>query len=282
MAQFKRLFVVLCSNKNVLHFPQNRNMMSSTFRAEKIKEELKNNPYYEKYSKKISAFQNTSPEEFKIRMKEHYEKKSSKKGMSGEERKFSSLSNPKEDITKFPSPAFTKQKTLNDVMKMELIEDKHCGEIKQIWEEYHKQKEVIAAAIPSMIYDTIHSRSQQFPVFVFPLPRDKGYEYFLCQFSGHEAHFTPLLNYQAHKENAPECLTMTHYIDLKEKGLVLMHVEYNKDVLNGTEAQCLANQLQLYYGQDNAKRLKLLERFTYTPQEFKHMDLIAELECLSL
>jgi ATP synthase F1 complex assembly factor 1 len=36
---------------------------------------------------------------------------------------------------------------------------------------------------------------------------------------------------QAHKENAPECLTMTHYVDLKEKGLVLMHGEYNKDVL---------------------------------------------------
>jgi hypothetical protein len=31
--------------------------MSSLFRAEKIMEELKNNPYYEKYSKKISAFQ---------------------------------------------------------------------------------------------------------------------------------------------------------------------------------------------------------------------------------
>jgi hypothetical protein len=32
-------------------------MKSSTFLAEKIMEELKNNPYYEKYSKKISAFQ---------------------------------------------------------------------------------------------------------------------------------------------------------------------------------------------------------------------------------
>jgi hypothetical protein len=32
--------------------------------------------------------------------------------------------------------------------------------------------------------------------FVFPLPRDKGYEFFLCQFSDHEAHFTPLINYQ--------------------------------------------------------------------------------------
>jgi hypothetical protein len=57
MAQLRRLIVVLCSSKNVLHLPQNRNMMSSTFRAEKVMEELKNNPYYEKYSKKISAFQ---------------------------------------------------------------------------------------------------------------------------------------------------------------------------------------------------------------------------------
>lgn len=32
--------------------------------------------------------------------------------------------------------------------------------------------------------------------FVFPLPRDRGYEFILCQFSGHEAHFTPLINYQ--------------------------------------------------------------------------------------
>lgn len=118
--------------------------------------------------------------------------------------------------------------------------------------------------------------------FLFPLPRDKGYEFILCQFSGHEAHFTSLINYQAHKENAPECLSVTHYIELKEKGLVLMRGQYDKDVLNGTEAKCLANQLQLYYGQDNAKRLKLLERFTYTPEEFKHMDLVADLECLSL
>ncbi|GFG28237.1 hypothetical protein Cfor_06741 [Coptotermes formosanus] len=277
--------------------------MSSTFREEKAMEELRKNPYYEKYSKKISAFQKfvvfyitfkyrsecmslkavgTSPEEFKTRLEEHQKQEYVVKQASGENRKFSSLSDPKEKIAKFVSHTFTKQKELNDVMKMELIADKECSEIKQIWEEYHKQKEAIAAAIPSEVYDVIHSRSLQFPVFLFPLPRDKGYEFIVCQFVGHEAHFTSLINYQAHKENAPECLTMTHYIDLKEKGLVLMRGEYDKDVLNGTEAQCLANQLQLYYGQDNAKRLKLLERFTYTPQEFRHMDLIAELECISL
>jgi hypothetical protein len=38
----------------------------------------------------------------------------------------------------------------------------------QIWEEYHKQKEVIAAAIPSVVYDVIYSRSLQFPIVSIP------------------------------------------------------------------------------------------------------------------
>lgn len=47
------------------------------------------------------------------------------------------------------------------------------------------------------------------------------------------------------------------------------------------EAQCLANQLQLYYGENNLKRDRLMERFTFSPDDFKHMDLIAEIETLS-
>ena len=40
------------------------------------------------------------------------------------------------------------------------------------------------------------------------------------------------MNYQAFHENAPECLTMVHYVDLAEtKGVVLMVGEYNNDVL---------------------------------------------------
>jgi hypothetical protein len=42
------------------------------------------------------------------RLREHQEQKSRKKQGSGEERKFSSLSHPKEDIAKYLSP--TKQK----------------------------------------------------------------------------------------------------------------------------------------------------------------------------
>ena len=59
-----------------------------------------------------------------------------------------------------------------------------------------------------------------------------GYEFFVVQFLNNEAHFTSLINYQAHKENAPECLNMMHYTELAEdKGIVLMVGEYDKDVL---------------------------------------------------
>ena len=78
----------------------------------------------------------------------------------------------------------------------------------------------------------LQERFQQFNTFLFPLPRDMGYEFFVVQFLNNEAHFTSLINYQAHKENAPECLNMMHYTELAEdKGIVLMVGEYDKDVL---------------------------------------------------
>ncbi|CAH2040049.1 unnamed protein product, partial [Iphiclides podalirius] len=111
---------------------------------------------------------------------------------------------------------------------------------------------------------------------------DLGYEFIMCQCYGQTVHFTPLLAFQVHKENAPECLTMIHYTELRSKGIVLMRGEYDKNVLNGQEAQCLANQFQMYFsGKDQAK-LQLLETFNKKPDSFKHMDLIAELENITL
>ncbi|KAF4527864.1 hypothetical protein B566_EDAN014784 [Ephemera danica] len=66
------------------------------------------------------------------------------------------------------------------------------------------------------------------------------------------------------------------------KQIVLMRGEFDSNVLNARAAQCLVNQFQLYYGQPDQRRLGMLERFTCSPADFKHMDLVAELECLSL
>lgn len=255
-------------------------MTTPAQKAKEAVDALKGNPYFDKYAKKIAALQKTSPEELLSRL-EAFEKEQeeSEKVKKEEARAFSTPAAPKPGH----ASGLTKPKLLSDIMKTELLEDKTTEEIRKIWEDYHKSKNVIAATIPSDIYKKICQRSHEHPTFLLALPRSEGYEFIVSQFSSNEIHFTPLISYQTHKENAPECLTITHYTDLQnEKNVVLMKGEFNKDILNVTEAQCLANQIQLYYGQDDQKRLQIMDRFTNKPLEFKHMDLIAELECLSI
>ncbi|XP_026500361.2 ATP synthase mitochondrial F1 complex assembly factor 1 [Vanessa tameamea] len=259
-----------------------RNIMTTSSKSEKAMEILQNNPYYEKYADRIAEMQKTSPEEFLKRVEEQSKNKNSenkKKFASVDTRQYSSVLNPKHALKE---ELILEDKKLNDIFKLELVADKNAEEVQIIWEEYHKQKEVISATIPKEIYENIQLNMKQYPTFLFPLPRSQGYEFIMSQVSGHTVHFTPLLAFQVHKENAPECLTMVHYTELVQKGIVLMRGEYDKNVLNGKEAQCLANQFQLYYNGRNENKIKLLKLFTKSPDIFKHMDLITELETLEV
>ncbi|CAO1420950.1 unnamed protein product [Diamesa serratosioi] len=251
--------------------------MSAQLRSQEALEELKkSNPYAEKYANKIAAIQKTKPEEFLARIEAQQKKEMAEE----KQRSYSELMNPKKPIDK--KPAEIPYKKLEDVMKMDLIKDASVEDITKIWLEYHKQKEVIAAVIPIAIFDKLMERSKQYPIFIFPVPRSQGFEFMMLQFAANVIHFTPLLCYQVHKENAPECLSMVHYTEYREQGIVLMRGEYDSKILSAQEAQCLANQLQLYYTQDNPSKLELLKRFTKTPEKFSHMDVIKELENLQL
>lgn len=78
-------------------------------------------------------------------------------------------------------------------------------------------------------------------------------------------------------------MNIVHYTEFSEiHGIVLMRGEYDANVINAQEAQCLINELQLYYSQHNESKLELLKRFTREPDTFKHMDVIKELENLSI
>lgn len=48
------------------------------------------------------------------------------------------------------------------------------------------------------------------------------------------------------------------------------------------EAQCLANQVELYYCNPSEDKINLMKSFLYKPMEFKHQDLISQLENISL
>lgn len=253
--------------------------MTARPRLEKVLDNLQKNPYFEKYAQKIAKLQQTNPDEFLQRIEEQEKKQLEQKEKRKRERSlYQSQAKPN-----LQSTTQTQEPRLDAIMKLDMIQDKSKEEIIDIWNQYHKQKDCICGTMTPEQYDKMFDRGREYPTFLLPLPRDHGYEFIMIQFCGHEIHMTPLLWYQAHKENAPECLTMIHYSELRDsKGVVLMRGEFDKKILNVQEAQCLANELQLYYATDHPHRKQLLDTFTHKPDEFKHMDLIAQLETISL
>ncbi|XP_065573507.1 ATP synthase mitochondrial F1 complex assembly factor 1-like isoform X2 [Artemia franciscana] len=219
-------------------------------------EELQKNPYYSKYAGKIEQMKKNSPSVFEEKLKQTEE-----------------IRKEAEKRTDFSVPSTTPKSNLTQQFYKE-----------KIWNSFYSGKDgVVTAMIPKDKYTLIKERSSKYPIFVFPLPRSEGYEFFLCQFSGNECHFTSLINYQTYKENAPECFTIVHYPDLiDEKGVVLMKGDYDKNVLKSAEAQCLANEIQLYYGKEDPKKTALLETFTNKPDTFNYNDLVEEVNSISL
>lgn len=247
----------------------NRAIMTSTFDLDKVQEELEKNPYYEKYASKIEALKKANPQEFESRLKEVEDKKQPKKVKTERKRKTS--------LTKL-----TKPKKLDDIMKMELIEGQSTQEIGRIWCEFHKGKDCVANVITRDVYSIMRDRCVKYPTFVHPVPKDKGYEFYMSFFEEDAAHFTPLRKYKELKENSPECLEIHYYTELMDsKNIVLIRGTYDTDELTALEANCLASSLQLYYSELEGKRANSLQSFTETPEEFQHMDLIADFEAYS-
>ncbi|XP_043216576.1 ATP synthase mitochondrial F1 complex assembly factor 1-like isoform X1 [Amphibalanus amphitrite] len=244
--------------------------------VEKLKKE---NPYYSKYQDKIAKLREVSSDEVERRVQQKNQNDRVARDADAA-RSFSGKAPKAADAARLPQ---AKPKELNDILKLELIQDKSSDEIGQLWVEYFKTKDSVSAVIPADKYRALVANTEKYPTFLLPLPRKDGYEFVVVQFAGNEAHFTALINYQTYKENAPECMTMIHYPELADsKGIVLMVAEYDNTSLDAREAQCLANEVQLYYCRPDERRRNLLEQFTTRPDSFKYQDLILALEDVQL
>lgn len=250
-------------------------------------DKLQKNPYFDKYADKIAKLQKTSPEELEARLKAMEEAAAQKASKTGqpvpEEKGFSLPTKPKAAPPKKADVSQLSEKKLSSLMKVELLEGKTKEEVGDIWRQYHVNKDAVAAVIPADVWTSMVDRFQEHRTFLFPLPRKEGYEFVMVQFQDNQAHFTTLINYQAYKENAPECLTIVHYTELAaDKGIVLMVGDFDKNFLTIQEAQCLANYVEMFYCNPSQEKRELMDTFTNRPEEFKHADLIAQIENVSL
>ena len=241
-----------------------------------LEDGLKTNPYYEKYSKKIDTITESATKE--------YLKHLSVDGQIGSDKNNIMVNSSGElatniDVSKH-NLLMSPEKKLEKIIEINSLMDKTTEEISILWNEKHKDRNAVTAIIPSDIWEILSSRFLEHKTFLLPLPRNQGYEYFVVQFEGKEAHFTSLHNYQVYGENSPECLNLVYYTEiLDDKDIALMLGEYDTNALTYGEASCLSVQLFLYYGVNSeTKKLAHLERFSYNTEDFSHFDLIAELE----
>ncbi|XP_061539476.1 ATP synthase mitochondrial F1 complex assembly factor 1 isoform X1 [Phycodurus eques] len=261
-------------------------VVPAQFRAFSVRKEagLEDNPYYNKYEEKIQNIRSSKPQEFKARMEKRHESKKEVL-VNPEQAEFMRVMEQQlekqDELSAGDGKAggFTKNKSLSSILNLELIQDKTGEEIAELWMKYYATKDTISAVIPSHTYEVIVARAQSCSMFLFALPQNEGYEFFVGQWSGHEIHFTSLINIQTHGKNAPSQMILYHHPDLKEnKGIVLMTAELDPKFITVPQAQCLANQVQLFYGTKRQETFRLVETFNHHPAEFKHMSVIAELE----
>ncbi|KAI8896767.1 ATP11 protein-domain-containing protein [Globomyces pollinis-pini] len=216
------------------------------------------------------------------------EKKLAKEAEELQNQKNSNPSNPENDKNKNTKPnrksdvpSYTK--SLDEIVKLDLLVNETSEKIGQIWNAYHFVRKGVSAALDAEFYDKLHARSVKYPMFVLPLPHEtEGFEMYLLQFQGHQVYFTPLLEYQLNKENARPSFSMTFYTDLKEsKKIVLMVGELSG---NGTltlpQAQHLVYQIQLFYVLGSDIHKKQVEKFWNDPANFDYNELIESLNTL--
>jgi ATP synthase F1 complex assembly factor 1 len=235
----------------------------------KIDHVYHDNPYFAKYKDKLKKVYSEDPQEFIDKVKNFKQEKHG--------------DGPPADIIEQAGLAhsMTKKKTLESLMKVEMLNDVEPIDLKDIWINFMEEKNRHANVLSLDDYFKIITRVKKFKMFLMPLPREEGYEFMLCQWSGNECHFTPLINYQAHGENAPSVITAVYFDDLmKTKQMILETAEVDFQVLKMEEAKFLMHQLHKYYlySEDDDEKFLLMSKFTSKPDEFKHMDLIDQIK----
>ncbi|XP_066548440.1 ATP synthase mitochondrial F1 complex assembly factor 1 isoform X2 [Amia ocellicauda] len=211
--------------------------------------ELEANPFYNKYQDKIQALRKAKPQEYNARLEKRTEVKKQAVGHSKQTEFINIMEQQLEKRGKSTSGSggFTKDKTLESIFNIDKVKDKTGEEIGQIWMQYFANKDTICAVIPGETFETLSSRARSCPTTM--------------------------------GENAPSQLILYHYPELqRDKGIVLMTAELDPKFLDVHQAQCLANQVQLFYGTRRQETFWLVETFNHKPADFRHMAVIAELE----
>ena len=177
-----------------------------------------------------------------------------------------------------PSP-----KHLNELMKLEHLEEKSPEEVEAIWGEYHaKEAHRVASVMHASEWHRFSSNAKQASLFVLPIKKPGGgYLSLLSQSQIPLILLTTVDEYRTQMSNAPAHLTITAYDELKEsKGLVLLRGDIiNDKTISKPEARLLIELLRAFYSnEDDYKASSGPYTFNQSPASFSFSDLLSKLQ----
>ncbi|KAG7377973.1 ATP synthase mitochondrial F1 complex assembly factor 1 [Phytophthora pseudosyringae] len=158
-------------------------------------------------------------------------------------------------------------RSLEQIVKLELLEGEQPPKIRSVWEDFHAGKDdAVATALGASEFQALVGRAAAAPFFVFPVYRHEGFFNMLCQFQQSCFLVTSL---EAFKENpgaAPPCVAVSLYDDLlARKELALVRADVI-NMLDKKEAQLLLQQLLASYQDDTL--YEHVHKFNNQPEQF--------------
>eukprot|EP00040_Diaphanoeca_grandis_P027759 m.158839 g.158839 ORF g.158839 m.158839 type:complete len:317 (-) comp31110_c0_seq3:156-1106(-) len=239
-------------------------------------EKLRTNAHYEKYKEKLEAANLAKRIEIVEDIPDAIDELQQKMKKVAKTAKEKASKSP---TGKLMAEENSEIQSLDKIVRLDLMEKLDVDAITVVWKAYHDEKESICAVVPVDNYTILRKRALSNPNFIFPLPREQGFEFFYGQWRGHQFAFTSMLEYKTHEDNARPFLLLNHYVELAEtKDVVLMSGELDEN-MSPFDAQLLANQIQLFYlGTDDA--FALVETFNKKGDDFNYQDVIDRIDTL--
>ena len=161
----------------------------------------------------------------------------------------------------YPAP-----RTLNEVVKLELFAEEKPEKIREIWNEYHENRDdAIGSFLSPADHTAIQERGKQKNMFVFPVLRDDGHFQMLSQVHGKHVVLTMLDEYRLNGANAQPWLSLTFYDELVEKkDLVLVRGDVLVPQLSLEEGERLWGNVRHFYLNEPEQ----VDMFNNRPREF--------------
>ena len=164
----------------------------------------------------------------------------------------------------YPAP-----RTLDEVVKIDLLQEETPDRVRDIWDEYHLTKEdVVGQAWTADEYSAFTNTARDAPMFVFPIQRSDGQFVMLSQVQEKHCLLTFLDEYKLDPLGAAPWMSVTFYDDLAEdKGLVLVRGDVSVPKLTRPEGLHLIQLLKTFY----LEQTEMVDCFNNRPAEFDVM-----------